>query len=396
MQFFQRLARPNEGKQASIQIGLLYWWFFGGMGAFGPFLTVYYRQLGLTSSQIGVLSSVVPLATAILAPIMGILADRWNAHRLILRLALVLTAVVVLLMTLARSFELFLPLIIMLALVFAPIASFVDSFAVTTSQRIHVAFGKMRVSGSLAFMISSFALGRLMGNTVQTYFLPVYAGCLLLCCLNTIGLPALQGHSSRRFSQKSTSMLRQPALLVLLVAGFLSACGSSIVFNFQGLYVKELGGSTALVGAASSMAALSEMPIMFLSGWLALHLGGKRMVIMALIMYIFRSLSLSLMPSADWIIPVQILHGPSFGIFMMATVNLVYEFAGPELAATAQGLLASAVSFGIIIGALAGGVIIDNFGFVIVFRCAAFMALLALLVFIIGSSRGQRVGSVAG
>ena len=168
-----------------------------------------------------------------------------------------------------------------------------------------------------------------------------------------------------------------------------------MVFNFQGLYVKELGGSTALIGAASSMAALSEMPIMFISGWLALHLGGKRMVIMALVMYVLRALSLSLMPSADWIVPVQLLHGPSFGIFMMATVNLVYEMAGPELAATAQGLLASAVSFGIIIGALVGGVIIDNFGFVTVFRLAAFMAFLALLVFVLGSRRWSRPDALA-
>ena len=229
----------------------------------------------------------------------------------------------------------------------------------------------------------------------RVYFLMVYAACLLLACLSTIGLPTLQGHSARRFNQNSAGMLRQPALLVLLVAGFLSACGSSVVFNFQGLYVKELGGSTALIGAASSMAALSEMPIMFISGWLALHLGGKRMVIMALVMYVLRALSLSLMPSADWIVPVQLLHGPSFGIFMMATVNLVYEMAGPELAATAQGLLASAVSFGIIIGALVGGVIIDNFGFVTVFRLAAFMAFLALLVFVLGSRRWSRPDALA-
>lgn len=392
MRRLQQLALPREGKQASIQVGLLYWWFFAGMAAFGPFLSIYYKQIGLSDSQIGLLSAVIPLATAILAPVMGMLADRWNAHRLILRLALIGSAVVVTLMIRASSFEHFLPLIILLALVFAPITSLIDSFAVTISQRTRTAFGRMRVNGSIAFMIMAFVLGRIMGNSVQSYFLLIYAACLLMCCVSTIGLSPMQGPASQRFNQNSASMLRQPALLILLLTGFLSAIGSSIIFNFQGLFVKHLGGSTALVGAASSVAALSEMPMMFLGGWMVLRLGGRRMVALSLVMYILRALSLSLMPSADWIVPVQILHGFSFGIFMMASVNLVYELAGAELAATAQGLLASAVSFGVILGAIAGGIIIDHYGFVNVFRASALMALLALLVFVAGSRRFRSVG----
>jgi PPP family 3-phenylpropionic acid transporter len=60
---------------------LFYFGFFGAMGMFLPFLTVYFRQdLGFSGRQIGILSIVQPLMMLLVAIPVASLADhrRWR------------------------------------------------------------------------------------------------------------------------------------------------------------------------------------------------------------------------------------------------------------------------------------------------------------------------------
>ena len=69
-----------------------YFWYFAGIGCFGPYIALYYRSLQLSGVQIGILAAILPLGVALLAPVWGALADSLSAHRLMLRGALVLGA----------------------------------------------------------------------------------------------------------------------------------------------------------------------------------------------------------------------------------------------------------------------------------------------------------------
>jgi MFS transporter, PPP family, 3-phenylpropionic acid transporter len=138
------------------------------------------------------------------------------------------------------------------------------------------------------------------------------------------------------------------------------------------------------VGAASALAAISEFPVMFLGGQLTKRLGSRQMLIVALVIYGVRILLYSVVPSARWVLALQLLHGCSFGIYLIASVTLIHELVGPELAATAQGLLASAMAFGQVSGSLAGGILLDRIGIFAVYRLSAGVTLLALVVFVLG------------
>lgn len=81
-----------------------YFAYYAGIACWGPYIVLYYQLLGLSGTQIGVLNAIVPLGMAFLAPVWGSLADTWNAHRLLLRVALLSAATVGLLLTGASSF----------------------------------------------------------------------------------------------------------------------------------------------------------------------------------------------------------------------------------------------------------------------------------------------------
>ena len=53
-----------------------YFYYFAAVGLIEPFLTLYWRELGLSGSQIGILYSVTPAAGIVAPWVLGYLADR--------------------------------------------------------------------------------------------------------------------------------------------------------------------------------------------------------------------------------------------------------------------------------------------------------------------------------
>ena len=63
---------------------LLYGSIYGAGGCLIPYLPLYYKQLGFSAVETGVLVSIRPLCLAFISPIWGFLADRYKRRRLIL------------------------------------------------------------------------------------------------------------------------------------------------------------------------------------------------------------------------------------------------------------------------------------------------------------------------
>lgn len=351
-----------------------------------PYLALYYHQLGFSGIEVGILAATLPLGAALFAPIWGAVADSFGIHRLVLRVALVLAAINALLLTWASTFLLNLILLGAVSLFAAPLTSLVNSYGVTISQRQGLSYGRLRVWGSFGYAISVWLVGRLMERAESGFFLIAYAIALLFAFGATLGLPPLNSRSTRRAKGSLMIVMRNWPMILMLATTFLVSSSTSIIYNYLGIYLTELGGDTQLIGTAFALSSISQWPIMIFGSWFFARLGAKRMLTLAIVIYIVRLLFYSVLPAAEWVLPVQLLHGLSYGVYVMASVTLVHQLAGRELAATAQGLLTSmSLGFGMIVGTLAGGVLIDWTGITSIFYLSATVMMLALLVFLAGS-----------
>ena len=72
---------------AGIRILLAYLIFYAALGAFYPFLPVYFSDLGLTLGEIGLLLAFQAAIQLVAAPIWGGLSDRFPRSRVTLPLA---------------------------------------------------------------------------------------------------------------------------------------------------------------------------------------------------------------------------------------------------------------------------------------------------------------------
>lgn len=379
-----RRLRPSFWLNAS------YFGYFAGIGCFGPYIALHYRQLQLSGVQIGLLAAVLPLGVAVLAPLWGGLADSYSAHRLVLRGALVAAAALALAVASVGSFALLLPLMALLAACLAAIPSLLDSYAVMIAEREGTSYGQIRVWGTVGYIGAVWALAWLMGPTVSRLFLLGYAATLLATLGATLGLPPLQARSTQRMWQGIAAILSDRAVLQMLLMVYLIVCNVSILGSFMGIYLTEIGGDVRLVGTASSLAAVSELPVMLFGSRLLRRYTSYPILIVAVAVFLVRLLLFSLPPDVSWVVGVQLLHGISFGLYLMASVTLMHELAGQARAATAQGVLtATAQGFAAVTGALLGGALLDRIGALGLFRVATVGMGIALVVCLLFSRRSR-------
>lgn len=366
--------------RARVSLSCSYFGYFAAVGCFAPYISLYYRALKLSGLQIGVLAAILPLGIAFVAPLWGTLADTFSAHRALLRITLVLAAITALLVSQTTSFLLLALLMIVLALCLAAIPAFLDGYAVTISERERTSYGQLRVWGSIGFIASVWIVAWQMGESVSNFFLLAYACALLFTCIASVGLPPLQPRSAHGMWQGVSAVVRQRSVLLLLVTVYVVVSNAAIMTGYLSIYLSELGGTAQLVGTASAVAAISEVPALLFGRRLLDRFGSRAILVLAVAVYAVRFALYSIPPSASWVLAVQLLHGLSFGLYLMASVTLAHELVGRERAATAQGLLSSAsLGFGAITGSLVGGALLDRIGAVGIFRLAAVGMALALI-----------------
>ncbi|GAC1551127.1 MAG: MFS transporter [Herpetosiphon sp.] len=379
---YQRLTN------ASLWLRGCYWWYFAAISCFAPYAVLYYRRLGLSGPQIGVLAGTLPLGTAILAPIWGTFTDTFSAHRAVLRTALITSCFVAIAITRTTAFVPLLLLISLLAGSTAAVPALLDSYAMTMAEQEGRSYGTLRVWGSLGYIIAVWVVGWKMSTGISTFFLLAYAGSLLLTFAATAGLPALQMTSTQPMIAGVGAILRDRAVMLLLLTTYLVSSNAAIMNNYLGIYLTEIGGNTRLVGTASALAAISELPVLLYGSWLLRRWSAQRVLRMAIAIYMLRFVLYGIPPTPSWVLGVQLLHGLSFGANLIASVTLIHSLAGRQRAATAQGLLA-AMSFGCgsITGSLIGGLLLDRIGAVGIFRLGAVGMLVALIVWSISIRR---------
>lgn len=362
-----------------------YFWFYAAIGALMPFIALYYRELSFSGIQVGVLTALPSLGMALLGPLLGAVTDSLAIHRWMLRIALAIAGVVAFVTSQVSAFGPILLLIGLLAFVSVPVAPLLDSYGMTISERIDRSYGSLRVWGSIGYMSSVLIVGRLMADDVSAIVLAAHGAFLGLALVSVFGLPSLaERRALPLFGGLKTVLLNRSIILLLLVAYLLSS-GAAVMNIYLGIHLEDIGGTATHVGVAFAVSAASELPVIAFGGWFLRRLGAMRLVALAIVIYGVRFLGYGLITVPVWVLPIQALHGLSYGAFLMASVTLAHRLAGREHAATAQALLtAMSFGFGSITGSLAGGVLLDRIGTVGLFRGAAVLMVVTLAVLLIG------------
>jgi len=363
--------------------------YFVALGFILPLLPLLLLTSGLTLIQIGIIFMIGSIFSAL--P-WSVIAEK-TGRRMIIVLTTIAAAIVSGLYPYASSFAQFLLLSLLLYSFLAATTTITPVLAMdmVEPRTVGKRFGMYRISGSLGWIMSTAISGLISGSLGIGTIFHISAIFYLLSAI-FIGISVTEPSSRGREVSTGTKwsrLIRDKNLLILLVTIFLVNISAATFLSFLSLYIKELGGSDTIIGWAFSIAAVTEVPCMVYLGALSDKIGRKPLLVAALFSYPPRLFLYAIVSYPYLILPIQLLHGLTFGVLYVASVAFVSDIAS-EGRGTALGLYNTTSYAGSAAGSALGGVIADNYGLINMYRFMAAFSFIPALLFTLMAKESRR------
>jgi predicted MFS family arabinose efflux permease len=179
-------------------------------------------------------------------------------------------------------------------------------------------------------------------------------------------------------------LFRDRRVIVLLASVALFHLANAPVMPLVGQYIARLGGSDTQVAAVVMVAQIVMIPVAVLAGWACHHWGRKPVFAVAFLALPVRILLYSFTNEPWELVALQVFDGIGAGIYgvVIAVIcaDLTREKGGFN---SLQGILATALAVGGVLGPLLAGPLVQHLGFGAAFRAFALVAAAGALLFIL-------------
>ncbi|WP_280771906.1 MFS transporter [Salipaludibacillus daqingensis] len=341
--------------------GMLFF-FHSSMTIMISYLPVYFQFLGLSGSEIGLLLAVGPAAAIIAQPFWGYMSDRWKTVKRILLLCLSSALAIGFIVFQINEFILLLPLLYLFFSFMSPAGGLGDSLAQKVSVQRKVSFGSIRMWGSLGFASASLIGGYILSAIGIVHIYYVFAFFLVIALVFTYMAPDSEPSKKPVKLINAFRLLKDKRLLIFFVLILSISLTHRMNDSFLGLYIVELGGDESIIGIAWFIGVFTEATVFAFSVYLFRKFHPLTYITIAAAIYVLRWSFMSVVPDANYVLIVQVLHGLAFATFYLNAFQFVSKLVPEELESTGH-LLFISVFFGVsgVIGSILGGMIINTF-----------------------------------
>ncbi|MES0371038.1 MAG: MFS transporter [Mariprofundaceae bacterium] len=361
-------------------IRLFYAAYFAAMGLILPFFPVYLAERGLDVVMIGVMTGLLAVAKVLSPPWVGHLADRHaSSHsRLFIVFASLAAGVFALMMGYVDGVWWLAVVVLLFGVLWAAILPLTDGLSVSVSEAALADYGRLRVWGSIGFVLASLAGGMWLVDGNMGQFPWWLLGLMLLLALAAKGFPS---HQTISDSSESGEVRFGKSFIILLVVSFLMQVSHGAYYGFFSLYLVEIGYQGWQIGAFWVIGVLAEIVLMW--GWSKpLQKAAPAWVLsISLFLAAIRWLGIGWTEAWYGLIFLQLLHAASFASFHLSAIAWVKKLAPANRHATAQGWYsASGFGLGSTVGIMGCGVIVSSGGYAQAFYICALIAVVGMLL----------------
>ncbi|OSM06908.1 MFS transporter [Magnetofaba australis] len=330
--------------------------FFAVLGIWLPYWPLYLESVGISHESIGVLTALTMGLRMLGTPFWGHLADRRGRALVIISTAFA-SAFAFSLYFWGTQLYWLIAVTAFYGFVHAAAMPLVDATAMETSLKTGGDYGRVRVWGSIGFIVCSVALGALVDWRGVAIILPVILGLLIVDAFLTTRMPRPAHTAPHADAEAPTSLLRDPAARWFYAGAMLMQFSHAGYYGFYSIHLEANGYSRTLIGALWALGVIAEVAVLANSNWILKRFGVSRVLLLSLIL---ASLRWSVIGATLWLpllLAAQLLHAFTFGSFHVASVRRCHDLAAPEQRGSAQAWY-SAFSFGV---GGSGGLLMSGF-----------------------------------
>ena len=342
-----------------------YFLFFAAASALIPYLALYYKNIGLSGAEIGILTGLGPLISLISSPVWTGVADARQRHRLVMSLALGGVVLTALLIPMTQRFAILLPLIIVYSIVFAPIVAFADSATMTMLGEQRALYGRIRTGGTIGWGIAAPIAGWVIQQNGPKWAFWLFAAGMFatLWVSQKLRFGEVVVSEPPSFQRGFRTLMSNRRWILFLMTMLIGGMGLATITTYLFSFMEQIGASQGLMGLSQTMATLAELPFLFFANHLLKRLQARGMLILGMGVMGARLLLYAAFPFSAAVLAIQLLHGLTFATLWVAGVSYAHEQAPAGLEATAQGLLGSTMmGLGGAVGNFLGGILLAALG----------------------------------
>ena len=352
------------------------------------FAAVYLLSRHYSNSEIGIILAAVNIAAFFLQPVMATFIDRTSRISLKNFLCVLCSGILVLSFLILFLGDIKYAAIILMVMAFGILISIQPLITaicfVYEKANIKINYGIARGIGSGAYAITSIVLGNII-DRLGAGLLPVYYIVVLILLFLVLftfrprKTEAEQSQSAKCLASTKAEplslkdrtvreLLSAPAFFKKYKTFSIFIAGSSLVFfshylinTFMIQIMYGIGGGTAQMGTAVFIAAIMEIPIMFIFGGLKQKVSCGTLLKITAIVFIIKHLLTFLSVSVSMFYVTQLLQIGSYGLYIPASVYYVNQIMEQKDFVKGQAMVTGAIILGSILAGLIGGILLDRF-----------------------------------
>ena len=312
---------------STLWLALDYFTYFFSYGIFLPFWSIWLKGEGVDPAMIGLLLGVGLTArfvgSLILTPAVKDPSKLITALRLFAFLSLLFTVAFMLgthwawLFFVMTGFNVF----------FAPMVPLGDSLAGAWQKQFPFDYGKIRVWGSVAFIISSSLLGILIDAYGHPIILYGLIASTLALFLTSMLRPKVMPQGKVKEAEHSSVTFMQlvsdaPVWRFLLCVSLLQGAHAAY-YGFSALYWEKAGYDTATIGYLWSLGVVAEVIVFMLSHRLFRRWSARNLLLLSACCGLLRWGLMGSFTALPALVIVQILHSGTFTVCHLAAMRFI-------------------------------------------------------------------------
>lgn len=302
-----------------------------------------------SGTQVGVIYSLLPLATIIAPFVFGQIADRMMATQHVLAFCHIIGGVFLFFLGQQQQYEPFMWLMLLFSLLYAPTLALTNSLAFTHMKDSEKEFGGIRVWGSLGWIAAGLLLSvwREWLPNVAGDMLYLAAGFAILLGLFSLALPHTppkkEGANPLAFLE-ALKLLKNGNFAVFMAISFIVGTELEFYYILTAPFMQHLGFAKERLSAVMAIAQIAEILVMaIMLPRLLPKLGARRLLAIGVIAWPIRYAIFAFLP-IRWLVAASLtLHGFCYVFFFVVGFIYVDTFAPKDIRASAQAFVAIVV-----------------------------------------------------
>ncbi len=356
-----------------------------GVGIVSPLLPLYARDMGATGIWLGIIFAGFAISRAIVMPIIGRLSDR-SGRKLFLCIGLLAYSIISLGYIWANNA----PQLALVRLIQGAAAGMIIPIALAYVGDLSPEGEEGKWMGyAHAAFFAGFGLGPLMGGVLTEHFgmattffsmggLNLLAFLITLFFLPEIGRRKMATSPRPSFKEMSASRMVKGIFSFRLT----ESIGRGGIMTFLPIFAVMLGLSITLIGIVVAASILTVTILSPLGGMFADRFNRRALIVVGKVIFIISMVVIPMTNSFEQLLAVLLVQGLGGAIAMPAASALTVEEGRKFGMGSTMAIFSMAMSIGMVIGPLLGGVLADFGNINSVFYFAAGMGLAGIGLFI--------------